>query len=202
MRPAIVLLEFDSIAVGIRAGDAMAKRAPLLTLHAGSVQPGKYLVLAGGEVASTEEARMAGREAGAAALVDEIFLPEVHPEVVSALAGGRRPIEGEALGIIETRTVAATIGAADAAVKGAYVALLEIRMADGLGGKGYALVSGEVEDVEAAVGIGVASLPTPELLVAQVVIPRIHREMAENISQAAEFGQRARSYRPGWERES
>ncbi len=196
MRPAIVLLEFDSIAVGILAGDAMVKRAPLATLHAGSVHPGKYLVLAGGEVASVEEARAAGREAGAGSLLDEIFLPEVHPAVVEALTGGRRPLRGEALGIVETRTVAATIGAADAGVKGAEVALLEIRMADGLGGKGYALFSGEVEDVEAAVEIGVGQLPSREQLLARIVIPQIHPEMVENLIAHPEFGQRARSYRP------
>jgi microcompartment protein CcmL/EutN len=195
MRPAIVLLEFDSIAVGIRAGDAMAKRAPLETLHAGSVQPGKYLVLAGGPVGDVEEARSAGREAGAAALVDEIFLPDVHTDVVQALSGGRRPAEGEALGIVETRTAAAVIGAADAGVKGALVRLLEVRLADGLGGKGYALFSGEVSAVEAAVELGVASLPATDLLVQRVVIPRLHGEMLENLIAHPEFGSRVRSYR-------
>lgn len=195
MHPAIVLLEFDSIAVGIEAGDSMAKRAPLQSLHAGSVQPGKYIILAGGEVGDVEEARAAGRETGRRALVDEIFLPEVHPDVVQALTGGRRPAVGEALGIVETRTVAATIGASDAGVKGAAVTLLEIRMADGLGGKGYSLFSGEISDVEAAVEIGVANLPHPELLVARVVIPRLHPEMLSNLVDHPEFGPRARSYK-------
>ncbi len=194
MGPAIALLEFDSIAVGIRAGDAMVKRAPLETLHAGSVQPGKYQVLAGGEVAEVEEARAAGRAAGGQAWVDEIFLPEVHPEVIQALTGGRRPAEGEALGIVETRTVAAVIGAADAGVKGALVRLLEVRLADGLGGKGYVLFSGEVSNVEAAVELGVASLPARDLLVERVVIPRLHDEMLDNLTAHPEFGRRVRSY--------
>jgi len=160
MQPAIVLLEFDSIARGIRAGDAMAKRAPLMTLHAGTVHPGKYIVLAGGEVGGVEEARLAGRLAAADSLLDEIYLPEVHPDVVAAIVGERRQEPGEALGIIETRTVAAILGAADAGVKGARVALLEVLMADGLGGKGYLLFGGTVSEVEAAVEIGVAGLPT------------------------------------------
>ena len=194
MHPAIALLEFDSVAVGIRAGDAMAKRAPLDTLHAGSVQPGKYLVLAGGEVADVQEARAAGKETGAEALVDEIFLPAVHPDVVEALTGGRRPAVGEALGIVETRTVAAVIGAADAGVKGALVQLLEIRMADGLGGKGYSLFSGEVSAVEAAVDLGVASFRDRDLLVGRVVIPSLHNEMLENLIDHPEFCRRVRSY--------
>ncbi len=103
MHPALLLLEFDSIAVGIEAGDAMAKRSQLGTLRAGTVQPGRYLVLACGEVADVEEARAAGLMVGEASLVDEIFLPDVHPEVVTALVGGRRTESRDALGIIETR---------------------------------------------------------------------------------------------------
>ena len=56
MEPAIGLLELDSIAVGIRAGDAMVKQAPLDYCYAGTVQPGKYLVLVAGDTASVEEA--------------------------------------------------------------------------------------------------------------------------------------------------
>lgn len=195
MRPSIVLLEFESVAYGIRAGDAMVKRAPLLTLHAGSVQPGKYLILAGGEVADVEEARSAGKEEGGPGLVDEIFLPEVHPDVVEALTGARRPGTDDALGIVETTTVAATIGAADAGVKGASVELLEIHLADGLGGKGYVLFSGGIGDVQAAVEAAVDSLGSMEQLVAQVVIPRLHSEMADNLRDHPHFAPRARSYR-------
>jgi microcompartment protein CcmL/EutN len=42
------------------AGDAMAKRAPVAALHAGTVHPGKYLVLVSGEVAAVEEALAPG----------------------------------------------------------------------------------------------------------------------------------------------
>jgi microcompartment protein CcmL/EutN len=195
MHPAILLLEFDSIALGIRAGDAMAKRASLLSLHAGSIQPGKFLVLAGGEVGHVEEARTAGREAGQQALTDEIFLPEVHAEVVEALIGNTRSSHGEALGIIETRTVAAVIGAADAGRKAANVRLLSIHMGDGLGGKGYVLFSGEVSEVEAAVDRGAASLASFDNLVARVVIPQLHAEMLENLIAAPEYGSRVRSYK-------
>ncbi|MEE9473968.1 MAG: BMC domain-containing protein, partial [Acidimicrobiia bacterium] len=68
-------------------------------------------------------------------------------------------------------------------------------MADGLGGKGYSLFSGDLADVEAAVEIGVSHLPHPELLVARVVIPRLHPEMLANLVEHPEFGPRARSYK-------
>lgn len=190
MQPAIALLELDSIAIGVLAGDAMVKRAPVAVIYAGTVHPGKYLVLVGGDVASVEEAYEAGRAIGAAAVLDSIFLPGVHDEVVEALRGQRRQITGEALGVIETRTVAATIGAADRGLKGAEVELVELRLADRLGGKAYCTFTGVVADVEAAVELAVKGLADPAQLVARVVIPQLHPEMMENVAAAPEFSSR------------
>jgi microcompartment protein CcmL/EutN len=60
-------------------------------------------------------------------------------------------------------------------------------LADGLGGKGIVLFSGLVADVEAAVEIGVGVLERPDLLVRQVVIPLLHPDMWENVSDATRF---------------
>jgi len=190
VEPALALLEFSSIATGIQAADAMVKRAPIDVIRAGTVQPGKYLVLVGGQVADVEESLAAGREVGGAAVVDLVYLPQVHPEVVDAIAGGRVPQVTDALGVVETTTVAAAIHAADAGIKGAEVRLVQVRLADGLGGKGIVLFSGLVADVEAAVEIGVGVLERPDLLVRQVVIPQLHPEMWENLVDATRFGSR------------
>ncbi|MFH1475339.1 MAG: BMC domain-containing protein, partial [Chloroflexota bacterium] len=185
------LLELDSIAAGIEAGDAMAKRAPIDVIRAGTVHPGKYLILVGGAVADVEEALEAGREVGASSVLDVVLLPHVHPELVAAIRGERRPAAGEALGVIETVTVAAILEAADAGLKGARVRLLEIRLADDLGGKGYLLFDGPVADVEAAVEIGAGRIAGAPGLVLRV-IPRLHREMADNLAADARFAARIR----------
>jgi microcompartment protein CcmL/EutN len=191
IEPALALLELDSIAAGIQTGDAMAKRAPIDVIRAGTVHPGKYLVLVGGAVADVEEALDAGREVGASSILDVVFLPNVHPELVAAIRGERRAAAGEALGIIETATVAAIIEAADAGLKGARVRLLELRLADDLGGKGYLLFDGPVADVEAAVEIGAARVAgSPGL--AWRVIARLHPEMADNLATDARFAVRVR----------
>ena len=187
IEPALALVEFGSIAAGIQAADAMVKRAPIDVIKTGTVQPGKYLVLIGGMVADVEESVAAGREVGANAVVDYILLPQVHPEVVEAVGGGRIPDITDSLGVIETTTVAASIHAADAGIKGAEVRLVEVRLADGLGGKGIVLFSGMVADVEAAIEIGVGVLERPELLVRQVVIPQLHSEMWDNVAEATRF---------------
>lgn len=189
MNPAIGLLEFDSVAVGIAAADAMVKRAPIGDLVAGSVQPGRYLVLIAGDVASVEESMEAGREASAESLIAEIVLHDVHPGVSAALRGERIPGPVEALGVIETGSVAPLLAAADAGLKGAAVDLLEVHVADGLGGKAYLLFGGAVSDVEAAVSIGTSRVEVNEL-VGAVVIPQLHDELGDNLTHHGRFAVR------------
>lgn len=193
MHPALAVLEFSSIAAGIAAGDAMVKRGPVAEIVGGTVHPGKFLVMVVGDVGAVEEAVAAGVDRSGAALIDRVLLQDVHRSVAAAVRGNRLPPQGEAVGVIETTTVAATIAAADAAVKGATVVLTELHLADGLGGKAYALFSGAVSDVEAAVAIGVGRV-SPERLAGAVVIPRMHAEMAENLFDSSRFGARV-----GWE---
>ncbi len=192
IEPALALLEFSSIAVGMQAADAMIKRAPIDTIRSGTVHNGKYLVLIGGQVADVEESLAAGRQMGGADLLDYVLLPQVHPEVVERIGGVRAPQEMDALGVIETATAAAAIHAADAGVKGAWVTLVEVRLADGLGGKGIVLFSGLVADVQAAVQSGIGVLERPELLVRQVVIPQLHPGMWENVGASTWFGTQVR----------
>jgi len=190
--PALGLIDLSSIAAGIEAADAMVKRAPIEVIRAGTVHRGRYLVMVGGEVADVGEALAAGREVGGGAVLDEVFLPHVHPEVVAAIRGVRTPRPEDALGVVETTSVAAAILVADGGIKGADVRLVEVRMADGLGGKGVVLFSGVVADVEAAVEIGLRGLERPDLLIRQVVIPQLHEAMWENISDTTRFGARVR----------
>jgi microcompartment protein CcmL/EutN len=197
MEPAVAVVELASIAVGIEAGDAMVKRAPVDVVRAGTIHPGKYVVLVAGGVADVEEAFEAGKAVGACCLVDTVLLPSVHPAVVRALRGERRTGAGEALGVIETATVAAIVEAADAGLKGAAVALLELRLGDGIGGKGYLLFDGAVADVEAAVEIALARVadglagaaPGGRAPVGRV-IPQLHREMRTELEADARFGRR------------
>lgn len=190
LAPAIALLEFGSIAAGIEAGDAMVKRAHLATIRAGTVQPGRYLILVGGPVAELEEAIDAALRTAAEHVVDRMFLPDPHPELVAALLGARVDGVGEALGVIETTSVAPVIEAADAGLKGADVSLREIFMADGLGGKGYLLFRGPLVEVQAAVEAGVHRADGS--VIGSRVISRLHDEMDENLAADGRFAVRVR----------
>jgi microcompartment protein CcmL/EutN len=190
IQPALALIDFSSIASGIEPADAMVKQAPIDTIRAGTVQPGRYLVLIGGAVADVEESLATGRAVGGTNVLDYVLLPSVHPGVVEAITGRRFPDCNDALGVIETSTAAAAIQAADAGLKSAHVRLVEVRLADGLGGKGIVFFSGEVADVEVAVASGIGTLDQPDLIVQKVVIPQLHAEMWDNVSSATPFSQR------------
>ncbi len=189
--PALVLFEFSSIARGMVAADAMVKRSAVELIHAGTVQPGRYLVLLGGEVAEVEEAMKAGKSVGGPAIEDVIWLPGVHPDVMVALhpanQAPRTPsTEQDALGIVETRTAPAAIHAGDIAIKGAQIHLLSIRVSDGLGGKGLVLLTGLVSDVEAALELVRNRLDGLTLLHSEV-ISQLHPDFIQNIVGQTRF---------------
>jgi microcompartment protein CcmL/EutN len=195
LAPAIGLLEFDSIAAGIVAADAMVKASPVAALYSGTVHPGRYLVLVCGDTASVEIALQRG---GTASLVDSLFLPNVDPAVVAAITttSEAAPIDGDALGIVETSSAATAIVAADAGVKTAGVALLAVRLADDLGGKAYCLFGGDVADVEAAVEAAVEGAVRRtehgQRLVSATVIPQLHPEIGANLAADLRFNHRLR----------
>lgn len=189
--PAIGLLEFDSIVAGLVAGDAMAKSSPVASLYAGTVHPGRYLVLVGGDTAAVE---IAIENGGGAAVIDSMFLADAHPAVIAAITttDAAAPVEGDAIGVVETSTVATAIVAADAGVKAADVTLLALRLADDLGGKAYCLFTGAVADVEAAIEAATERTEHREPLVATTVIAQLHDDMRRNLAEELRFNQRLR----------
>jgi microcompartment protein CcmL/EutN len=181
MQPAIGLIETNSIAIGIKAGDAMVKRAPINLLEARTVCPGKYIVLIGGDTGPVGEAMESGLEAAGDAMVDKLFLPNVHTSLFPAMASAVEMTNVEALGIIETISVASCIVAADASAKAADVTLTEVRLANGLGGKSFVLMVGDVPNVQAAVDAGVNVIKDQGVLIRFVVIPQLAEEMRQKI---------------------
>ncbi|MBM4373224.1 MAG: BMC domain-containing protein [Deltaproteobacteria bacterium] len=181
--PAIGLLEVSSLARGLVVTDAVVKRAAVTILGSHPISPGRYLTLFRGGVAEVEEAFAAGEETGREVLVDSLLLPAAHEQVLEALGRGRpKPPALEALGIVETWSVAAALLSADAACKAAEVELLELRLAHGLGGKGLWVVTAELHDVEAALDAARGIL-RPEVLVRLEVIPRPHPDLLEHLWQ-------------------
>lgn len=182
MGPSIGLLELNSVARGIEVADALLWESNITMLFSEPVQPGKYVMLFTGSVDDLTSAVRHGAELAGADLVDQLLIPQVHPQVELGL---RRTgsINGtlDALGVIETTTVAAAVSAADIALKTATVDMLELRIANGLGGKSYFTLTGEVSDVRSSVAAGARMASERGLLAREVVIPKPHPDLVRHL---------------------
>lgn len=185
--PAIALIEFGSVAAGTLATDAMMKKAVVQLLDAGTVQPGRYLVLIGGLTAEVEESWREGVRAAASAVLDDVFLPDAHPDLVAAVGGKRKVNIQDAVAILETSTSAAILRCTDAAIKGAKVELQEMRLADGLGGKGVSLLAGDLRDVQAAVEIATQTLAGRDVVLCKSMVSNIDAEFASRMAVSTRF---------------
>jgi microcompartment protein CcmL/EutN len=197
MADALALVEVDSVALGLRALDALVKRAPVAVLEANLVEPGRFLLLYEGGVAEVEEAHRAALEVADGLVVDALLLPQVHPGVLAGLRGVEHRGSAEALdtlGVVEGARVAATLDACDRALKDAAVTLGGLRVAGGLGGRAFFLVHGAQHDVEAALEAGGARLSAHGALHRVECIPRPHEDMVAWLLRPAPFtvGPRAR----------
>ena len=174
----IGLIELSSIAAGFAVADTMLKAGNVHLILSRSICSGKYMVLIGGETAAVQSAVAAGAEAANGCLIDQTYIPNIHSDVFVALGRTQPPpMEGGALGILESFNVATLILAADAAAKAAPVTLMEVRLAMALGGKGFVLMSGTVADCRSGVDNGAAMVREKGLLVSAVVIPGPSREL-------------------------
>src|SRR4051812_13974258 len=109
--PAIATFEISSIARGYFLLDQLVKKAPVKILEAAPVTPGKFFILINGDEASVEESRrhlieQLNGQTGAG-LIDEVYIPQIHEEVLPAMYAQNKFQVNESLGIVETATVSA-----------------------------------------------------------------------------------------------
>jgi len=186
---ALAIVEFRDIPVGMFATDAMLKKAPIAFVKCGTITSGRYLTLIGGTTASVEESLREGIFHGAESVLDHILLADVHPRVYEAILGWRKPGSSGALAIIETDTVATNVRAAEAALKGTPVDLIEIRLADsGLSGKGISVYQGSLPDIEAAIDIATRYLEHAGGQLRHRIISSPHEALIKQIEASTWFG--------------
>lgn len=171
------LIELTSIASGMQAADIMLKTSEVELILSRTICSGKYMVLIGGDVAEVQSAVDAATDGLEFAVIDTFVIPNVHPDIFPALSGHTGAETLEALGIIESFSVASLIEGADAAIKSATVKIIEIRLAMALGGKAFCTITGEVAAVRSAVDSGAAVISERGLLVNKVVIPQPRKEL-------------------------
>ncbi len=173
----IGLIELTSIASGFQTCDAMLKAADVDLVLSRSICSGKYIVMVRGNVAAVQASVSAGVAEGKSGVIDSFVIPNVHESIFPAIAGASKVTALEALGVLESFSVAALIEGADAAVKTANVRLIEIRLAMALGGKAFLTLTGDVAAVASAVEAGAQVVGGKGMLVNKVVIPHPRPEL-------------------------
>ena len=171
------VLEFSSIAVGFHALDEMIKTAPIKIIDARTISQGKYFIVFSGDLASVEYSFTKGNEIGSKFIINRLMLPMVHSEVIGAIGNVKETEEWGTIGIIETLNVTSSIEAADIAAKEGGVTIVEVRLANGFGGKSYVKMIGDLENIQAAMNSAVHKLEQDKLLFAKTIIPQPQEEV-------------------------
>ncbi len=151
MANAIGMIEYKTVASGMTAADLMVKTSEVEVIEAKTVCPGKYMVLVTGDLSSVKAAVDAAAAKFPDTLIDSFVLGNPHDSILSAIYGTNEIHNRNALGILETYTAASAIVAADITAKTAIVDLIELRLARGMCGKSYLLLTGEVAAVQMAI---------------------------------------------------
>jgi microcompartment protein CcmL/EutN len=150
MDKALGFVEYNLVPTGLAAADTMVKTAEVDILQAATVCPGKYIVLVCGDLSAVKAAVDAGTKGFESNVIDSFILGNPHDSIYKAISAVVEPEKRGALGMLETYSAASIIVAADIAAKTARVSLLEIRIARGMCGKSYLIMTGDVGAVEAS----------------------------------------------------
>jgi len=178
MSNAIGMIELTSIARGIETSDFMLKAAQVELIRSCTVCPGKYMIIISGTTGDVKASMAEGKKRSGEYLVDSLFIPNIHPQLIPALTAVTQVPKSGAVGVIEFYSVASAINAADIAVKAAQVTLIEVRIGYAIGGKGFFSLTGDVGAVRAAIA---AAEKSSEFYLQSTVIPRPSPHLFESL---------------------
>ncbi|MCL6086780.1 MAG: BMC domain-containing protein [Actinobacteria bacterium] len=174
MEKAVGIVEFRSIAVGIAAVDIIVKASNVNIIDAKSICPGKYYILFSGGTSEVQNSYDTILYESEKFIIDAITIPNIYPQLFSALTQTSIINEFKAIGIIETLTSPSIFYAADRAVKASDVDLVEIRIARAIGGKNTCIVNGDISSVKESVAAGIVYAQDRDFLVDYRIIASPH----------------------------
>ena len=185
----MAILEFDDISAGMYTMDRVIKKAPIGTLRHGTVSGGHYLMVFTGSTASVEESYRDAETSSAGTMIDQVLFSDVDAQLYNAItSGSRRPASGQALAVFESPTVASLAEAAEKALKGTSVDLVEFRMADpDLDGKSLLTFHGELFDIEEAARLSSESFQRHDRTYRQQILTSPHEDFTRSLNQASSF---------------
>ncbi len=177
MYKSIGVIELKSIPKGVEAADAALKSAGIDMVSAHPSCPGKYEIILTGSISNVTAAVSHVTSRFEGYVIDSSVMGRIDEQVIKALFGTAPQEASGALGLIETYSAASAIKAADIAVKTARVAIYDLRVSRGMGGKGVVMLTGDIGDVSAAVEAGVNYAKGAATLSSSAVIAAPHEDL-------------------------
>ncbi len=181
MSKCIGFLEYISVGKGIEAADLISKNTAIEILLSAPNCPGRYQILFTGDVGAVKEAIDIAHGIADFNFLDSLILPRIDDRVLSALYSPDIVDIGDSIGVFETMTMTATIEGADTMVKTSDVDIIEMRLGKGLAGKSYVIVTGTVQDVQAAMDTALEGVKDRGVLISSVVIPSVNPELIPHL---------------------
>ncbi len=177
MYKSIGVIELKSIPKGVEAADAALKSAGVDMVSSHPSCPGKYEIILTGSISNVQAALDHVNEKFEGSVIDSSVMGRIDETVICALFGTSPSKAEGSLGLVETFSAATAIKAADIAVKTARVAIYDLRVSRGMGGKGIIILTGEIGDVEAAVEAAANYAKGEAMLSSFSVIPAPHKDL-------------------------
>ena len=186
--PAMASIEFNGVAIGMYATDALLKKSPISLIKCGTISRGRYLTIIGGSTGSVLESLEEGLFWGKDSVVDHTFLPDIHPCLHDAVLGKRYAATTGALAIFESQTVSSMIQATEMALKGCPVDLIELRLGDTqMGGRGLTILQGTLHDIEAARDIALSFFDNKGIEVMHSLLTSPHEAMVQHVDSSTMY---------------
>ena len=154
MSKAIGMIEFKTTATGVTAADAMVKTSEVEIVEAQTVCPGKYIAIITGDLSAVKAAVDTAVTTYEDKCIDSFVLGNPHESIFPA---------------------------ADQAAKTAIVDLIELRIAKGMCGKSYMMITGEVSAVEASIDRAKELVAAKGMYLDSSVIAHPDRRMIDSI---------------------
>ncbi|MDO5536125.1 MAG: BMC domain-containing protein [Desulfovibrionaceae bacterium] len=173
------VVESRGIAAGAELADGMVKAGQVELIRAGTICSGRFLIFVSGDRAAVEAAVSSASESGRP-LAGSFVISHISPLVMAALKRAPAQILGTAVAVVECRNVSSGVVAADRAVKRSDVQIARFVAGQGINGKSYFVLTGDVAAVREASDAARESLgghlldlvviPAPDPAVARALI--------------------------------
>lgn len=176
------LIECKSIAAGSACVDAMLKVAEIKLIKASPICPGKYMIYVAGDREAVQTAIDFARNSGIKIMASAV-ISNISKEIINSLRNRalEKMTDINAIGVIETSVVTASIELADEIIKTVNVRLARLNLAQGIAGKGYFVICGDLASVQEAINlaqkhpklIDAVSIARPEAEVIKILLGRV-----------------------------